>query len=77
MSFYRLSKIGGRYGRDPTEKELKNSNDDTISFVGLNCVEKALDYCKKLKRDEYKDKKGKIFGYNLQLHAHNGSGFDC
>ena len=52
MSFYRLSKIGGRYAQDPTEEELKKSIDDTISFVGLNCVEKALDYCIKLKRDE-------------------------
>ena len=29
-----------------------------------------------MKGEEYKDKKGKILDYNLQLHAHNGSGFD-
>ena len=77
MSFYRLSKIGGRYARYPTEEELKKSIDNTISFVDLNCVEKALDYCIKLKGDEYKDKKGNFLEYNLQLHAHSGSGFDC
>ena len=30
----------------------------------------------KLKGEEYKNKKGKVLEYNLQLHAHNGSGFD-
>ena len=30
----------------------------------------------KIKGEEYKDKKGKVLEYNLQLHAHNGSGFD-
>ena len=30
----------------------------------------------KLKGEEYKDKKGKVLEYILQLHAHNGSGFD-
>ena len=30
----------------------------------------------KLKEEEYKDKKGKVLEYNLQLDAHNGSGFD-
>ena len=49
---------------------------DTIAFDGDNCVEKALDFCLKLKGDEYKDKKGKVLEYNLQLVAHNGSGFD-
>ena len=49
---------------------------DILAFDGDNCVEKALDFCLKLKREEYKDKKGKVFEYNLQLQAHNGSGFD-
>ena len=49
---------------------------DTIAFDGDNCVEKALDFCLKLKGQEYKDKKGKILENNLQLHAHNGSDFD-
>ena len=29
-----------------------------------------------MKREEHKVKKGKVLEYNLQLHAHNGSGFD-
>ena len=49
---------------------------DTIAFDGGNCVEKALDFCLKLKGEEYKDKKGKVLAYHLQLHAHNRSGFD-
>ena len=32
MTFYRLSKIAGRYERDPTQEELQKSIDDTISF---------------------------------------------
>ena len=30
----------------------------------------------KVKGEEYKNQKGKVLEYNLQLHAHNGSGFD-
>ena len=49
---------------------------DTIVFDGDNCVEKALDFCLKLRGREYKDKKGTVLEYNLQLYAHNGSSFD-
>ena len=75
MTFYRLSKIAGRYERDPTPEELKKSIDDTIAFAGDNCINDALDYCLKLKGEERKVK-NKIVEYNLQMHAHNGSGFD-
>ena len=76
FSFYRLSKLAGRYNRDLTPDELDKCRIDFIAFYGDDCVEKALDFCLKLKGEEYKDKKGKILEYNLQLHAHNGSGFD-
>ena len=49
---------------------------DTIASDGDYCVEFALDFCLKIKGDEYKEKEGKVSAYNLQLHAHNGSGFD-
>ena len=49
---------------------------DTIAFDGDNCVEKALDFCLKLTQEKLKYHKNKILEYNLQLHAHNGSGFD-
>ena len=75
MTFYRLSKIAGRYQRDPTKEELKKSIDDTIAFAGDNCIDNALDYCLKLKGEERKVK-NKIVEYNFQLHVHNGSGFD-
>ena len=44
-------------------------------FDGDDCVEKALDFCLKLKGEERKVNKKKV-EYNLQMHAHNGSGFD-
>ena len=75
MTFYRLSKIAGRYKRDPTPEELQKSIDDTIAFAGDKCIGNALDFCLKLKGDERKVK-NKIVEYNLQMHAHNGSGFD-
>ena len=75
MSFYRLSKIAGRYERDPTQEELKKSIDDTVAFAGDNCINNAVDFCLKLKGEERKVK-NKIVEYYLQMHAHNGSGFD-
>ena len=75
MTFYRLSKIAGRYSRDPTKEELQKSINDTIAFSGDNCISNALDYLLKLKGEERKVN-NKIVEYNLQLHAHNGSGFD-
>ena len=75
MTFYRLSKIAGRYERDPTQEELQKSIKDTIAFAGNNCINNALDFCLKLKGEERKVK-NKIVDYNLQMHAHNGSGFD-
>ena len=74
--FYRLSKLAGRYNRDSISDEREKCKKDTINFDGDNCVEKASDFCLKLKGEEYKDKKGKVLEYNLQLHAHNGSGSD-
>ena len=47
--FYRLSKLAGRYNRDLTPDELEKCRKDTIAFDGDNCVEKALDFCLKLK----------------------------
>ena len=75
MTFYRLSKIAGRYERDPTKEELQKSIKDTIAFAGDNCINNALDYLLKLKGEERKVR-NKIVEYNLQMHAHNGSGFD-
>ena len=75
MTFYRLSKIAGRYERDPTPQELKKSIDDTIAFSGDNCINNALNFLLKLKGEERKVK-NRIVEYNLQMHAHNGSGFD-
>ena len=75
MTFYRLSKRAGRYERDPTQEELQKSIKDTIDFAGDNCINNALDFCLKLKGEERKVE-NKIVEYNLQIHAHNGSGFD-
>ena len=75
MTFYRLNRISGRYERDPTQEELQKSIKYTIAFDGENCINNALDFCLKLKGDERKVK-NKIVEYNLQMHAHNVSGFD-
>ena len=44
ITLYRLSKIAGRWERDPTEDELIKSKKDVIAFVGDNCVGTALDF---------------------------------
>ena len=75
MIFYRLSKIAGRYERNPTQEELQKSIEDTIAFAGDNCIGNALDFCLKLKGEERKVK-NKIIDFNLQMQPHNGSGFD-
>ena len=59
--FYRLKKLAGRYNRDLTSDETEKCKKDNIAFDGDNCVEKAFDYCLKLKADEYKDKKRQSF----------------
>ena len=56
---YRLSKLAGRYNRDLTIDEIDKCKKDTLAFDGDNFVEKALDFCLKLKREEHKFKKGK------------------
>ena len=76
MTFYRLSKLAGRYNRDPTPEELQKSIKDTIAFAGDNCISNALDYLLKLIREERKTVNNKVVEYNLQLHAHNGSSFN-
>ena len=55
--FYRLSKLAGRYDRDLTPNGLEKRRNDTIAFDGDNCVEKALDFCSRLKGEERKVKK--------------------
>ena len=75
MTLCRLRKIAGRYERDPTKEELQKSINVTIAFAVDNCINNALDFCLKLKGNERKVK-NKIVEYNLQMHAHNGSGFD-
>ena len=77
ISFHRLSKLAGRYNRDLTCDEIDKCKKDTIVFDGDDCNEKALDFCLKLKGEEKRTSLNKkIVEYNLQLHAHNGSGFD-
>ena len=50
--FYRLSKLARRYNRDLTSDEIDKCKKDTTTFDGDNCVEKALDFCLKLKGEE-------------------------
>ena len=75
ISFYRSSKIAGRYNRILTPDEIDKCKKDTLVFDRDDCISNALDFCLKLKGEERKVK-NKTVQYNLQLHAHNGSGFD-
>ena len=56
MTFYRLSKIAGRYDRDRTQEEMEKSFKGTLAFAGDNSIGNALDFCLKLKGDERKVK---------------------
>ena len=58
-----------------TPNEFQKCKNDTLVFVGDDCISKTLDFCLKFKAEEEKNKK-KLVEYNLQLHAQNGSGFD-
>ena len=59
-----------------TQYEIDKCKKDTIVFDGDNRINIALDFCLKLKRDQRKIINNKIVEYDLQLHAHDGSGFD-
>ena len=74
MTFYWISKLAGRYNRDLTPYEIVKCKKDTLVFDGDICVGNALDVLLDFKSKERKVKK--IFEFILQLHAHNGSGFD-
>ena len=54
ISFYRFSKLASRRSRDLTPPELDKCKNDTIVFDGNNCIETALDFCLKLKREKRK-----------------------
>ena len=58
-----------------TPDEIDKCKNDTLVFDGDFCINNALDFFWKLKAEERKVKY-KIVDYNLQLHAHNASGFD-
>ena len=72
--FYGPSKVAGRYNRDLSQYEMEKGKNHTFEFVGDDCITKALDFLLKVNGDGRKVKK--TCKYNLQLHAHNGSGFD-
>ena len=74
--FYRLSKLAGKDNKEKlTPYELAKSKKSTIAFDGDDCVTNALDFRLKLKGEE-REVKNRIVEYNLQIHAHNGLGFD-
>ena len=74
--FSRLSKLASRYNRDITPYEYDKCKNDSLVFVGDDCITRALDFCLKFKREKRKTTIKKVVENNLQLHAHNGSGFD-
>ena len=50
MTFYRLSKLAGRYNRDLTPYEIDKSKKDKLVFDGDKCVNNALDFFIKIQR---------------------------
>ena len=44
ISFYRLSKLAGRYNRDLIPYEIDNCKKDTFLFDDDDCIIKALDF---------------------------------
>ena len=54
------------------DKKCKN---DTLVLDGDDCITKALDFLLKFEAEPRKTFITQIVEYNLQLHAHNGSGF--
>ena len=44
ISFYRLSKLAGKYDHDLTLDEIDKCKKDTIVFDGDHCVEKAKSF---------------------------------
>ena len=71
----RLSKLAGRYYRDLSQYDLEKCRNDTCVFDGDDCIVKALDFYINFKGEELKVKNRNV-EYNLQVHAHNGIGFD-
>ena len=60
-----------------SKSELEKFKKDTLVFDGDNCVRNALGFRLKLKGEQGRTSlNNKVAEYNLQLHAHNGSGFD-
>ena len=71
---YKLSKISGKDNRDISEQEYQKCLNDCVVFKGTDCINEMLDHVL-LFIGEPKKFKNKFVEYNLDLTAHNGSGF--
>ena len=56
VSFYRLSKVAGRYSLDLTLYETEKCKNNTFVFDGEDCVTKAIDFLLKFKGEERRGK---------------------
>ena len=74
ISFYRLSKLAGRYNRDLSQYELEKCEKGTLYLMVMIVLLKHLIFFKF--KAEKRKVKNKIVDYNVRLHAHIGSGFD-
>ena len=74
MTLYRLGKLAGRYNRDLTTYEYDKGKNDTSVFAGL--YYRIFRFFIKIQAKERKTIINKIVQFNLQLPAHDGSGFD-
>ena len=77
MTLYRLNELAGKYDRDNlTTYEIEKCKKETLVFDGDNCVGSEIDFLIKFKIELRKFVNNRNVEYNLQLHAHDGSGFD-
>ena len=60
MTFYRLSKLAGRYSRDSTPYEIDKCKKDTLVFDGEYCINNALDFILEFKGEPRKSIINKI-----------------
>ena len=75
ITFYLISKLAAKHNRDLTPYEMEECLKGTSIFDADNCNINALDFFLKFKGEERKAR-NRIVEHNLQLLAHNGSGFD-
>ena len=68
MTFYRLSKLSGKYDLDLTPYEIDKCKEGTLVLDGNKCIGNAFDFLLKCRGEERKSKKNLLNTiYNFML----------